>query len=93
MLQIEFSNRFYVEDGSYLRLKNIQIGYTLPASISSKMKMQRLRVYLGAKNLLTFTKYTGFDPEVGENSILVRGFDTGTYPQSKMFIFGLNVSF
>lgn len=87
------SSSFYVEDGSYLRLKNIQIGYTLPASISSKMKMQRLRVYLGAKNLLTFTKYTGFDPEVGENSILVRGFDTGTYPQSKMFIFGLNVSF
>jgi len=87
------SSEFYVEDGSYLRLKNIQIGYTLPKSVISKLKIERLRVYLGAKNLLTFTKYTGFDPEVGETTLLERGFDRGTYPQSKMFIFGINASF
>jgi TonB-dependent starch-binding outer membrane protein SusC len=84
---------FYVEDGSYLRLKNIQLGYTLPSSITSKIKIERLRVYIGAKNLLTFTKYTGFDPEVGETTIRERGFDRGTYPQSKMYMLGLNVSF
>ncbi len=89
---------FYIEDGSYLRLKNIQLGYTLPASLTQKVKIEKLRVYIGAKNLLTFTKYSGFDPEVGENttipnSILERGFDRGTYPQSKMFLLGLNLTF
>jgi TonB-linked SusC/RagA family outer membrane protein len=87
------SSDFYVEDGSYLRLKNIQIGYTLPASVTSKIKAQRIRFYVGAKNLLTITKYTGFDPEVGETTLLERGFDRGTYPQSQMFVFGVNAAF
>jgi hypothetical protein len=87
------SSDFYVEDGSYLRLKNIQLGYTLPASVSRKVKIERLRIYIAAKNLLTFTNYTGFDPEVGETTILERGFDRGTYPQAKMYSIGLNVSF
>jgi TonB-linked SusC/RagA family outer membrane protein len=91
---------FFVEDGSYLRLKNIQLGYTLPASLTQKVKIAKLRVYVGAKNLLTFTKYTGFDPEVGENTlggvpnpILEQGFDRGTYPQSKMYLVGLSLTF
>jgi TonB-linked SusC/RagA family outer membrane protein len=92
------ASEFYVEDGSYLRLKNIQLGYTLPGSLTKKAKLEKLRVYVGAKNLLTFTNYTGFDPEVGENtaagnSILERGLDRGTYPQSKMFLVGLNLTF
>jgi hypothetical protein len=87
------SSDFYVEDGSYLRLKNIQLGYTLPMSLTSKVNIDKLRIYIGAKNLLTFTKYTGFDPEVGETTLLERGFDRGTYPQSKMYIVGLNLSF
>lgn len=87
------SSDFYVEDGSYLRLKNIQLGYTLPVSLTSKVNIDKLRIYIGAKNLLTFTKYTGFDPEVGETTLLERGFDRGTYPQSKMYIVGLNLSF
>ncbi|MCF8360611.1 MAG: TonB-dependent receptor [Prolixibacteraceae bacterium] len=86
-------SEFYVEDGSYLRLKNIQIGYTLPASVTSKIKAKRLRIYIGAKNLLTFTKYSGFDPEVNETTLLERGFDRGTYPQSQMFLFGINAAF
>ena len=84
---------FFVEDGSYLRLKNIQLGYTFPIASTQKMKIQKLRVYVGAKNLLTFTKYTGFDPEVGETTILERGFDRGTYPQSKMYSVGVNLIF
>jgi TonB-dependent starch-binding outer membrane protein SusC len=91
---------FFVEDGSYLRLKNIQLGFTLPATLTQKVKIAKLRVYIGAKNLLTFTKYKGFDPEVGEstlggvpNSILEKGFDRGTYPQSKMYLVGLNLTF
>jgi TonB-dependent starch-binding outer membrane protein SusC len=85
-------SNFYVEDGSYLRLKNIQLGYTFPSSFNKKLKISSLRIYIGAKNLLTFTKYTGFDPEVGETTILERGFDRGTYPQSKLFTFGVNLS-
>jgi hypothetical protein len=87
------SSDFYVEDGSYLRLKNIQLGYTLPESVTKKLRISSARFYIGAKNLLTFTKYTGFDPEVGETTLLERGFDKATYPQSKLFIFGVNLSF
>jgi TonB-dependent starch-binding outer membrane protein SusC len=87
------SSDFYVEDGSYLRLKNIQLGYTLPQQLSQKAKIERLRIYISAKNLFTFTNYTGFDPEVGETTILERGFDRGTYPQSKLYTIGVNVSF
>ncbi|HPR31037.1 MAG TPA: TonB-dependent receptor [Prolixibacteraceae bacterium] len=86
-------SEFYVEDGSYLRLKNIQIGYTLPASVTSKIKAKRIRIYVGAKNLLTLTNYTGFDPEVNETTLLERGFDRGTYPQSQMFMLGINAAF
>ena len=87
------SSDFYVEDGSYLRLKNIQLGYTLPVSLTSKVKIERFRIYIGARNLLTFTKYKGFDPEVGETTLLERGFDRGTYPQSKMYMVGINLGF
>jgi len=91
------SSEFFVEDGSYLRLKNAQLGYTLTLE---KVKIKKLRFYLGATNLLTFTKYSGFDPEVNERilggtqtNILEKGFDRGTYPQARMFIFGLNCTF
>jgi hypothetical protein len=89
---------FFVEDGSYLRLKNLQLGYTIPVSLSRKIRIERCRIYIGAKNLLTFTNYSGFDPEVGENtalnnSILEKGFDRGTYPQSKMYMIGINLGF
>lgn len=87
------SSDFYVEDGSYVRLKNIQLGYTVPVAKSQKLNIQRIRVYVGAKNLLTLTNYSGFDPEVGETTILERGFDRGTYPQSKMYTLGFNLYF
>lgn len=82
----ENSTRF-IEDGSYLRLKNLQIGYTLPKKITEKFYCSRLRVYMTASNLFTITKYSGYDPEVGS------GVDYGNYPQSRTFTFGLNATF
>lgn len=82
----ENSTRF-IEDGSYLRLKNLQIGYTLPAKYTQKFHCQRLRFYATASNLFTITKYSGYDPEVGG------GVDYGNYPQSRTFTFGLNATF
>lgn len=81
------SSRF-VEDGSYLRLKNIQIGYTLPKKITMKAKISRLRFYASANNVLTFTKYSGYDPEVSNH-----GVDYGNYPQARTFTFGINMDF
>lgn len=81
---------FYVEDGSYLRLKNMTIGYTLPSSLTHNLKMTRIRLYITADNLLTFTKYSGFDPEIGLDN---GGIDTGRYPQARTFIFGTSFSF
>ncbi len=82
----EDSDRF-IEDGSYLRLKNLQIGYSLPQRWISKIGMSRLRIYLSGSNLFTVTRYTGYDPEVGG------GVDYGNYPQSRTFMLGLNINF
>lgn len=81
------SNR-YIEDGSYLRIKNVTFGYTLPAAVAGKMKMTSARIYLSAQNLLTFTKYTGFDPEVPSN-----GIDLNVYPVTRTISAGLNITF
>jgi len=91
----------YVEDGSYLRLKTLTIGYTLPKSITSRLKIDNLRMYVGAKNLLTFTNYSGYDPEVGSSetaSNLNRGIDAQqpwgiSFPNSKEGFVGLQVTF
>lgn len=80
---------FYLEDGSYLRIKTLQLGYTLPSSLVSKIGIRKVRAYVSSNNLLTFTNYTGFDPEVGGGSD-VWGIDTGVYPQARSFLFGLN---
>lgn len=82
----EASSRF-VEDGSYLRLKNLQLGYTLPQSFAKKMGISSCRLYVTVSNLLTFTNYTGYDPEVGG------GVDWGNYPQSRTVTFGTNINF
>lgn len=93
---VRASTRF-LEDGSYVRLKNIQLGYTVPNT--RKFRLQSVRLYVAATNLLTFTGYTGFDPEmtVSTNSAsqgdLANGIDWGTYPVAKNYTFGLNISF
>ena len=87
-----FSDR-YVESGSYLRLRNAQIGYTLPKSIASKMKMQNIRFYISGQNLFTISNYSGLDVEVGQSTSLSRGVDYGIYPQSMTFTGGFNITF
>lgn len=81
------TNSRFVESGAYLRLKNVQIGYTLPLKWTEKIKMTRCRIYLSGNNLFTATRYSGFDPEVGG------GVDYGNYPQSRTFMLGLNINF
>lgn len=83
----------YVENGSYLRLRNAQFGYTLPSSIARKMKMQNVRFYVSGQNLFTISNYSGLDVEVGQSSSLSRGVDYGIYPQAITFTGGINITF
>jgi TonB-linked SusC/RagA family outer membrane protein len=80
---------YYIEKGSYLRMKNLQLGYTIPASVLSKINVKSLRVYVQTVNLFTLTKYSGLDPELGGDDRAF-GSDTGNYPNVKQVIFGLN---
>jgi TonB-linked SusC/RagA family outer membrane protein len=88
------STRF-VEDGSYLRVKALTLSYNMRGKLLVKWGITRLQPYFTAENLLTFTNYSGFDPEVNQygGSALVQGIDWGTYPQSRSYIFGLNLEF
>lgn len=81
------NNSRFVEDGSYLRLKNVQLGYTLPKTLVGKIGLSHVRFYLSGSNLLTLTGYSGYDPEVGG------GVDYGNYPQARTVMLGVNLSF
>jgi TonB-dependent starch-binding outer membrane protein SusC len=85
----------YIEDGSYMRLQNVSLGYTLPRSLTGKAKVERLKLYVNAQNLALFTNYSGYDPEIGafNQSALYQGVDSGRYPTPKMVTFGLDVDF
>lgn len=90
----EIASSRWVEDGSYLRLKNVQIGYTFPKALTSKISgSSTVRVYLTGRNIFTFTKYTGFDPETPGVGTFGRGIDNGTYPNVRTFTGGLQVNF
>lgn len=82
----------YIEDGSYLRLKNTQLGYSFSNNMADKIGISGMRIYLSGTNLLTFTKYTGFDPEIGQTGGLDFGVDRGTYPQPRTFLVGLTLN-
>jgi TonB-linked SusC/RagA family outer membrane protein len=92
-------NSFYVQDGSYLRIRNMQLGYDLPAAWASKLKMSNFRIYVSAQNLATFTKYKGFNPEIesaenaGQPASINQGIDTGVVPIYAIFNLGVNVTF
>lgn len=85
----------YIEDGSYLRIQNITLGYSLPQDVISKYKISRLRLYGSAQNLYTFTNYSGYDPEIGSfnQNVLLSGIDNGRYPVARTFLVGLNLEF
>jgi TonB-linked SusC/RagA family outer membrane protein len=94
------SSRF-IEDGSFVRVKSVSLGYEFPKQLISKLNMSRVYLYVSSENLLTFTKYSGFDPEVSVYGLssnnteknIAPGVDYGTYPQSREFLVGLNVTF
>lgn len=83
----------YLEDASFLRLKNLTVGYTIPSNISKKVGMKNLRAYLSATNLFTLTKYSGLNPEVSISSSTTPGVDNGNYPLARTYTFGLNITF
>jgi TonB-dependent starch-binding outer membrane protein SusC len=87
------ANSYYVVDGSYLRLQNLTIGYTMPSSLLQRWKLERLRVFGAANNLFTITGYDGLDPMVGGNVDLGFGIDVGNYPVTRQYTFGLNLTF
>ena len=80
---------WYVEDGSFFRVKNIELGYSVPKTLINKIGLEKLRVYVSGQNIFTFTKYTGFDPEFGIGGAMSAGVDGGTYPQSRIFLMGV----
>lgn len=86
------SSDLLVHDGSYLRLKNIQLGYTLPEQLTRKVYVSKFRVYVAAENLFTWTKYHGFDPEISSGGTSL-GIDYGVYPQARVWTVGFNLSF
>lgn len=87
------ASSWFVEDGSYMRMKNIQLGVTLPKTWMKKALISSCRFYVSGQNLLTFTDYEGFDPEFSTNSNTAYGIDTGYYPQSKSVLLGVQIEF
>lgn len=87
-------NSRFIEDGSYLRLKNVTLGYTLPENLTRRFYVSKLRVYATAQNLFCLTNYSGYDPEVNTlSSPLMPGFDWGAYPKSNVYTFGVELQF
>lgn len=87
----------YIEDGSYIRVKNVTLGYTFPKTLLSKAKIDNIRIYVNVQNLYTLTKYSGYDPEVGastqDSTGLTYGLDNGRYPSPTTYSMGLNITF
>ena len=83
----------FIQDGSFMRLRSLVLGYTLPEALSAKLHMQQFRVYLKGNNIYTLTKYTGYTPEIGSGDVLSNGIDTGIYPVSSVYSFGVNLTF
>jgi hypothetical protein len=83
---------YFIEDGSFFRIKNLQLGYTFSPSFLNKIYMKSLRLYANIENLKTWSKNTGYTPEIG-GSAIKSGVDTGTYPMPAIYTFGLNITF
>ena len=84
----------YMEDGSFLKLRNITLGYNLPKDVLRKARISAVRLYLAAENIYTWTNYSGCDPEVSvRHSVLTPGFDWSAYPRAFNASFGLNITF
>jgi len=86
-------NSYLLENSSFFRMKNLQVGYSLPASLISRFKIEKFRIYLQATNLFTITKYTGLDPEIPSYDDRAAGIDIGSYPTVRQMLVGVNVNF
>ena len=86
-------SEFYVEDASYVRIQNAQIGYTLPRTLLDKISVDKLRIYVAGNNLYTFTEYKGYDPSASTGEAIGGGIDYGFYPVPRTYMFGLNLNF
>lgn len=86
-------SEFYVEDASFIRLQNLQLGYTIPEKLTEKIKIKSLRFYGSISNLFTLTNYTGYDPAASSGAPIGGGFDSGFYPAARTYTFGLNLNF
>jgi hypothetical protein len=84
---------YYLEPGDYFRLRNIQLGYNLPAALTGKVGVQHVRVFVSGENMKTWTKATGYSPEPQLGGLLSSGADNGTYPVPAIYTVGLNVTF
>ncbi|SDL31466.1 TonB-linked outer membrane protein, SusC/RagA family [Pedobacter sp. ok626] len=87
------TNDYYLEDGSFIRLQNVRLGYQLPRKLIERYRLQNFNLYVYGNNLLTWTNYTGFDPEVKQNSVLKPGLDNGQYPRKREIGLGLGITF
>jgi hypothetical protein len=87
-----FSDRF-VQDGSYVKLQDVQIGYNIPLTIANKRIFSKLRVYVSGQNVLTISKYKGYDPDFISDGLFNRGFDYGSFPNPRTFLFGIQAGF
>lgn len=91
------ASTWHIEDGSFIRLRNVTLGYTLPAAVRTRLHLSSARVYMSAQNLFTHTKYSGYNPEVSgkylNNNALVAGEDYGTYPLARVYSLGLNLTY
>ena len=83
----------FIQDGSFLRLRSLVVGYTLSEAMSKKMHVQQCRLYAKGNNLYTLTKFTGYTPEIGSDNVLSNGIDTGIYPITAVYSFGINLTF
>ncbi|MCB0856442.1 MAG: SusC/RagA family TonB-linked outer membrane protein, partial [Bacteroidetes bacterium] len=88
----EMSDRF-IESGSFFRMRNIQLGYTLPETVTNRVNISRLRIYVSGTNLWTSTSYSGYTPEITSSSVISVGIDRGIYPIAKTYLAGINISF
>lgn len=84
---------YYLEDGSYYRIRNIQLGYSLPQTLLQKISVEKIRLYMSIENPLTFTKYSGNDPEIGGDGLLSKGVDSGNIPVTSQYRFGFQFDF
>ncbi len=83
----------YIQNGSFIRLRSLMLGYTLPNDMSKRIHMQQCRLFVKGNNIYTLTKFTGYTPEIGSNDVLSSGIDTGIYPISAIYSFGVNLTF